>query len=56
MTDVPLLSPHAGDSPQAAGLQKPAMVGQSGYINLEDTYGAHNYRPLDVVLSRGSGV
>ena len=26
------------------------------YINLADTYGAHNYKPLDVVLERGDGV
>ncbi|MFW5837245.1 MAG: ornithine--oxo-acid transaminase [Desulfovibrionaceae bacterium] len=26
------------------------------YIELEDRYGAHNYKPLDVVLSRGQGV
>ncbi len=26
------------------------------YIALEETYGAHNYHPLDVVLSRGEGV
>lgn len=26
------------------------------YIALENTYGAHNYQPLDVVLSRGEGV
>lgn len=26
------------------------------FINLEETYGAHNYKPLDVVLSRGQGV
>ncbi|MBN1200525.1 MAG: ornithine--oxo-acid transaminase [Anaerolineae bacterium] len=25
-------------------------------IDLEDRYGAHNYRPLDVVLSKGEGV
>ena len=25
-------------------------------IDLEDRYGAHNYHPLDVVLSRGEGV
>ena len=24
-------------------------------IALEDQYGAHNYKPLDVVLSRGEG-
>ncbi len=29
---------------------------QEAYIQLEDTYGAHNYKPLDVVLSRGEGV
>ena len=26
------------------------------YIEIEDLYGAHNYHPLDVVLSRGEGV
>jgi ornithine--oxo-acid transaminase len=26
------------------------------YIALEDRYGAHNYKPLDVVLARGEGV
>ncbi|MBC7249751.1 MAG: ornithine--oxo-acid transaminase [Anaerolineae bacterium] len=26
------------------------------YIAIEDQYGAHNYRPLDVVLTRGEGV
>ena len=26
------------------------------YISLENEYGAHNYKPLDVVLSRGEGV
>jgi ornithine--oxo-acid transaminase len=26
------------------------------YIRLEETYGAHNYRPLDVVLTRGQGI
>ena len=26
------------------------------YIKLEDKYGAHNYKPLDVVLNRGKGV
>jgi ornithine--oxo-acid transaminase len=28
----------------------------SEYIALEEEYGAHNYRPLDVVLERGEGV
>ncbi|MBN1485808.1 MAG: ornithine--oxo-acid transaminase [Chloroflexia bacterium] len=26
------------------------------FIRLEDTYGAHNYKPLDVVISKGEGV
>jgi ornithine--oxo-acid transaminase len=26
------------------------------YIQLEDRYGAHNYKPMDVVLTRGEGV
>jgi ornithine--oxo-acid transaminase len=26
------------------------------YIQLEETYGAHNYHPLDVVITRGEGV
>ena len=26
------------------------------YINLEDELGAHNYKPLDVILSRGEGI
>ena len=26
------------------------------YIDLEDRLGAHNYKPLDVVLTRGEGV
>lgn len=26
------------------------------YINLEDKYGAHNYKPLPVVLSQGKGI
>ncbi len=29
---------------------------QQQYIALEDTYGAHNYKPLDVVLQRGEGI
>ena len=26
------------------------------FINLEEQFGAHNYKPLDVVLNRGQGV
>ncbi|MBW2596800.1 MAG: aminotransferase class III-fold pyridoxal phosphate-dependent enzyme, partial [Deltaproteobacteria bacterium] len=29
---------------------------QQYYIKLEDEFGAHNYKPLDVVLNRGEGV
>ncbi len=32
------------------------MVNTEEYIELEDRYGAHNYHPLDVVISRGEGV
>src|SRR5579884_1290225 len=32
-----------------------AMTSQE-FIELEDRYGAHNYAPLDIVLSRGQGV
>ncbi len=34
-----------------------AVAGKTGYyIDLEDKYGAHNYHPLPVVLSKGEGV
>ncbi len=29
---------------------------QTQYVELEDAFGAHNYQPLDVVLTRGRGV
>ncbi len=32
------------------------MRNSEHYINLEDQYGAHNYHPLDVVLTKGDGV
>jgi ornithine--oxo-acid transaminase len=32
------------------------MMNQHEYIQLEDKFGAHNYKPLDVVLTRGEGV
>jgi ornithine--oxo-acid transaminase len=31
-------------------------MGSQQYIDLEDKYGAHNYLPLPVVLSRGEGI
>jgi len=36
--------------------KKGAVMDQQYYIRLEDTFGAHNYKPLDVVLQRGEGV
>jgi ornithine--oxo-acid transaminase len=32
------------------------MPNSEYFINLEEEYGAHNYHPLDVVLSKGEGV
>ena len=29
---------------------------QNYFIKLEEEFGAHNYKPLDVVLARGQGV
>jgi len=34
----------------------PVLTNTNYYISLEDKYGAHNYHPLPVVLSRGEGV
>ncbi|MBW1720590.1 MAG: ornithine--oxo-acid transaminase [Deltaproteobacteria bacterium] len=31
-------------------------MNQQYYIDLEEAYGAHNYKPLDVVLQRGEGI
>jgi ornithine--oxo-acid transaminase len=32
------------------------MMNSSDYIGLEEKFGAHNYHPLDVVITRGEGV
>jgi ornithine--oxo-acid transaminase len=32
------------------------IMNSQQYIQLEETFGAHNYKPLDVVLSRGRGI
>jgi acetylornithine/succinyldiaminopimelate/putrescine aminotransferase len=32
------------------------IMKSSEYIEIEEKYGAHNYHPLDVVLSKGEGV
>src|SRR5512141_3514397 len=32
------------------------MMNSAEYIQLEEQYGAHNYHPLDVVITRGEGV
>lgn len=34
----------------------PGMTTSAELIRIEEEYGAHNYRPLDVVLTRGEGV
>ena len=31
------------------------MSKAADFINLEDSYGAHNYHPLDVVIERADG-
>jgi 4-aminobutyrate aminotransferase-like enzyme len=41
-----------GSVVKIAGLQRL----RNGLMQLEDQYGAHNYHPLPVVLSRGEGV
>ncbi len=43
------------DKPTNAPLERPVRTSQE-YIALEEAYGASNYQPLDVVLSRGEGV
>ncbi len=37
-------------------MNKETTIGASYFIELEERYGAHNYHPLPVVLSRGEGV
>ena len=32
------------------------LITQEELIKLEDQYGAHNYHPLDVILTRGEGI
>jgi ornithine--oxo-acid transaminase len=32
------------------------LVNSADYIEIEEKYGAHNYHPLDVVITRGEGV
>src|SRR5690606_23450632 len=43
-------------SRKAAAMSPAHPVPPEMYIALEDRYGAHNYRPIDVVIARGSGV
>jgi ornithine--oxo-acid transaminase len=38
-----------------AAMNQPAAVDSKTWIALEDHYAAHNYHPLDVVLTRGEG-
>lgn len=44
--DLAKTAPHAGRT----------SLSTKAYIDLEETYGASNYKPLDVVLTRGQGV
>ncbi len=37
-------------------MKPPRTLGLSDYLAIEHRLGAHNYKPLDVVLSRGEGV
>jgi len=32
------------------------MMLTQDYIHLDETYGAHNYKPLNVVITQGQGV
>lgn len=32
------------------------LLGTKEFVSLEETYGAHNYHPLDVIIERGEGV
>ena len=40
----------------AAILERPRLATADDYISVEARLGAKNYKPLDVVLSRGEGV
>src|SRR5512140_927983 len=40
----------------ASGSPTGDWMNSSDYIALEEKYGAHNYHPLDVVITRGEGV
>ncbi|HAP99901.1 MAG TPA: ornithine--oxo-acid transaminase, partial [Rhodospirillum rubrum] len=42
--------------PLAAGLASPTPEDLRDYLEVEHRLGAHNYKPLDVVLTRGQGV
>src|SRR5258708_10755794 len=35
---------------------KDGLMNTQEYIDIEEEYGAHNYHPLDVVLTRGEGI
>ena len=39
----------------AAAQESPVSDLSASYIELEDKYGAHNYHPLPVVLTKGEG-
>ena len=52
---LPALSARSFQS-QVFALAHPKMMKTQDYIDLEEQYGAHNYHPLDVVISRAEGV
>ncbi len=48
---MPMISPTALSAPSS-----PSHLTTQDYIDLETTYGADNYHPLDVVITEGQGV
>jgi len=55
-TVVAKKKPARARKPLAAARKYLARLSQEELIALEDKWGAHNYKPLDVVLCRGEGV
>jgi len=39
-----------------AGMPENTLEKTDDYITMEEKYGAHNYKPLDIVISRGQGI
>ena len=47
------MSSRTETSAKPAPAGAPEELRTADYIRLEEQYGAHNYHPLDVVISRG---